>query len=45
LSLRYGNGDLHWFEKLPREDQTLLLAVLKIDEQDAASAAKRRQKR
>jgi hypothetical protein len=45
LSLRYGQGDLHWFEKLPRADQVMLLAVLKIEEQEAVSAAKRSRKR
>jgi hypothetical protein len=26
LSVRYGHGDLHWFDGLTHEDQVLLLA-------------------
>ena len=26
LSLRYGHGDLHWFDKLERADRALIVA-------------------
>lgn len=28
LSLRYGGGDLHWFERLSHDDQVLLMSYL-----------------
>lgn len=31
LSLRYGCGDLHWFHRLPREDQSTMLALYAFD--------------
>lgn len=31
LSLRYGNGDTRWFDKLPRDEQTRLLGYLVVD--------------
>lgn len=30
MSLRYGCGDLHWFEKQTREDQAQLLAYFDV---------------
>lgn len=37
ISLRYGNGDLHWFEKLSRTDQALMLALYAHDAPAAPS--------
>jgi hypothetical protein len=31
LSLRYGAGDVRWFERLDREDQIAVLALERID--------------
>jgi len=36
--LKYGNGDLHWFAKLPREDQAVLIAYETLERDPKAGA-------
>lgn len=40
LSIRYGGGNLHFFDELPHEDQVNLMA-LEREENDAAAARAR----
>lgn len=40
LSLRHGHGDLHWFDKLSREDRALIVAFELLDRDPKAGERK-----
>lgn len=45
LSLRYGQGDLHWFARQSREDQARLLAYGLVQQEETERARRGRRQR